>query len=185
MTAEEIRKKNKGGDDKQKEIPDFTAAWKKLYFDSEESLARAIDNYVSGQSFTDFLEQMGRQYLSCYKATSQNMDRFLANNPIPSKKDIARVAELVVAIEEKVDNLESDLSENLVAMAASVIKLVDYQAVLKDEILNLQKEVRALQTQINSLSPKMEAPAEPAENEEKPDPPPRQRGRNKKTNDQV
>ena len=131
-----------------KKLPNLTDAWKKIYFESEEVLARSIDEYVAGQSFTDFLEQMGSQYLSFYKATNQNMDRFFANNPMPSKKDIARVAELVVAVEEKVDNLESDLSANMAALAVNLIKLVDFQVVLKDELLALRQDVHAIQSQI-------------------------------------
>ena len=61
--------------------------------------------------------------MSFYKATNQNMDRFFANHPMPTKKDIARVCELVVAVEEKVDNLESDLSANMAGLASNLIRL--------------------------------------------------------------
>ena len=81
-----------------------------MYFESEEALLQAVDEYVAGDSFTEILEQMGSQYLAMYKATNHNMDRFFDNHPLPTKKDLARVCELVITVEEKVDHLEDDIA---------------------------------------------------------------------------
>lgn len=154
MTAEGDRIKSRDGENKKQEIPNLAEAWKKIYFESEEALARAIDDYVAGQSFTDFLEQMGSQYLSLYKTTTQNMDRFFANHPMPTKKDIARVAELVVAVEEKVDDFDSEFSANMNTLAVNLIKLVDFQNVMKDELTALRQDVKSLQKQIMIMNEK-------------------------------
>jgi len=186
VTSEENRKQSNGGEEKQQKIPNLADAWKKIYFESEEALAQSINEYVAGQSFTDFLEQMGSQYLSFYKATNQNMDRFFANNPMPSKKDMARVAELVVAVEEKVDNLDSDLSANMAALATNLIKLVDFQVVLKDELLALRQDVHSIQKQIIQMQGKKDG-IPPSALEENPaaEAPARPRGRSKKASDKV
>lgn len=152
MAAEEQGKK-KAKDDKQKQILDFAEAWKKMYFESESTLAKAIDEYVAGDSFTSFLEKMGAEYLSLYKTSNQNMERFFANSPVPSKKDVARVAELVLNIEDKVDNLDMEVSASLNGLAVSMMRLVDFQAVLKDELISLRQEVQSVQRQLQIIQP--------------------------------
>jgi len=144
VTAEGNQQESRAEEEKKKKILNLTEAWKKMYFESEGTLSKAVDEYVASDSFTEFLEEMGKQYLTMYKATSHNMDRFLANNPIPTKKDIARVCELVVDVEDKVDHLEQDFNGNMAGLASSLIRLVDFQMVLKDEILAVRQEVKAL-----------------------------------------
>ncbi len=152
MAAEEQGKK-KSKEDKQKEILDFTEAWKKMYFDTETNLAKAIDEYVAGDSFTALLEKMGAEYLSLYKTNNQNMERFFNNSPVPTKKDVARVAELVINIEEKVDNLDMQVSAGLNSLAANIMKLVEFQAVMKEEIISLHEDVQAVQKQLQAMQP--------------------------------
>ncbi len=153
MATEKNREKDSPKEDKQKQILDFAEAWKKMYFDSEATLAKAVDEYVAGDSFTSFLEKMGAEYLSFYKTNNQNMERFFANSPVPSKKDIARVAELVINIEEKVENLDMGVSAGFNSLAENMMRLVEFQAVLKDEIISLRQEVQALQKQLQSERP--------------------------------
>lgn len=152
VAADEQGKK-RSKEDKQKEILDFTEAWKKMYFDTETTLAKAVDEYVAGDSFTAFLEKMGAEYLSIYKTHNQNMERFFANSPVPTKKDVARIAELVINIEEKVDNLDMEVLAGLNSLAANIMRLVEFQAVMKDEIISLHKDVQAVQKQLQALQP--------------------------------
>ncbi len=156
MAADEQGNK-KAKEDKQKEILDFAEAWKKMYFETENNLAKAVDEYVAGDSFTAFLEKMGAEYLALYKTNNQNMERFFANSPVPTKKDVARVAELVINIEEKVDNLDMGVSVGLNSLAASIMKLVDFQAVLKDEVISLRQDVQAVQKQLQAIQPTPES----------------------------
>lgn len=153
MATDKNREKESPKEDKQKQILDFAEAWKKMYFDSEATLAKAIDEYVAGDSFTSFLEKMGAEYLSFYKTNNQNMERFFANSPVPSKKDIARVAELVINIEEKVENLDMGMSAGFNSFAENMMRLVEFQAVLKDEIISLRQDVQALHKQLQSERP--------------------------------
>ena len=145
MSAGKNPNNDQGDNNQRKSSPSLAEAWKQFYFKNEEAFAHAIDDYVAGQSFTDFLEQMGSQYLSTYKAYTNNMDRYFANNPGPSKKDIARIAELVVAVEEKIDNLDSDLGSQNRVIASSLIKLVDFQADLKQELSAIRQDIQTLQ----------------------------------------
>ncbi|HWP98068.1 MAG TPA: hypothetical protein VN426_14580 [Syntrophomonadaceae bacterium] len=135
---------NREKNEEERKIPDFAQVMKELYFQSEEAWTRAVKDFVGSQSFIPLLEQISGQYLSLHKATSQNMDKLLANYPIPTKKDIARVAELVVSVEDKVDQLETQISNNMNSLASSLIKLVEYQSTLKDEVQAIHQDVRLL-----------------------------------------
>jgi len=152
VAAEKNQEKEQASEDKQKQILDLAEAWKKMYFDTEATLAKAVDEYVAGDSFTAFLEKMGTEYLSMYKTQNQNVERFFANSPIPSKKDIARVAELVLNVEEKVDNLDLGISAGFSRLAENMSTLVDFQAVLRDELITLRQEVQLLQQQLQEAS---------------------------------
>jgi polyhydroxyalkanoic acid synthase PhaR subunit len=162
VTAEANQKNSQAQGEDKKGIHAITDAWKKMYYESEEVLARSMDEYVAGQSFTDLLEQMGNQYLTAYQATTHNTDRLFANNPLPTKKDIARVCELVIAVEEKVDHLESDFNGNMAGMASSLIRLVDFQVVLKDELLTIHKEVDSMRSQLIQMQEKISGLEVPA-----------------------
>lgn len=148
VTAEGNKKNSQTQGEDQKGFKTITDAWKKMYYENEAVLASSMDEYVAGQSFTDFLEQMGSQYMTAYKATNQNTDKFFANSPLATKKDIARVCELVIAVEEKVDNLESDFNGKMASLASSLITLVDFQVILKDDLWTIHEEVKALQRQL-------------------------------------
>ncbi|MEQ8235913.1 MAG: hypothetical protein ABRQ23_03960 [Syntrophomonadaceae bacterium] len=157
VTAEESRKKTQGQEEMQKQMLDFTEAWKKLYFETESAFAKAVEEYVSTDSFSDILQDFGKQYLAMYKSTSQNIDRFFDNHPLPTKKDIARICELVVDVEEKVDQLESDFNTNMAGLASSLIRLVDFQVALKDEMLAIRKEMLSLQKNLVQMQGKAAA----------------------------
>jgi polyhydroxyalkanoic acid synthase PhaR subunit len=151
VTAEDNQKGRLNQEELQKEVVKITEAWKKMYFDTEDALAKSVEKYVSSDSFTEFLEQLGKQYLTVYKASSQNVDRFFDNHPLPTKKDIARVCGLVVDVEEKVDQLENDINGNMAGLASSLIRLVDFQVILRDEMTSLRKDMHALQGQLQQI----------------------------------
>lgn len=157
MTAEESQKKTQGQEEMQKQMLDFAQAWKKMYFETESALAKAVEEYVSTDSFSEILQDFGKQYLAMYKSTSQNIDRFFDNHPLPTKKDIARICELVVDVEEKVDQLENDFNTNMAGLASSLIRLVDFQVALKDEMLAIRKEILALQKNLVHMQGKAAA----------------------------
>jgi len=154
VTAEESQKKTQGQEDMQKQMLDFTEAWKKLYFETESAFAKSVEEYVSTDSFSEILQDFGKQYLAMYKSTSQNIDRFFDNHPLPTKKDIARICELVVDVEEKVDQLENDFNTNMAGLASSLIRLVDFQVALKDEMLAIRKEMLSLQKNLVQMQGK-------------------------------
>lgn len=104
-------------------FPDFSELWKDLYFKNESAWADAFKKFVSTETFVKMLDQTLAQHLSLEKIAKQNMDKLFGLSSAPSKQDIARIAELVISVEEKVDSLDYQLLDNINRMADSLLTL--------------------------------------------------------------
>lgn len=140
-------------------IPDFSELWKELYFKTESAWAEAFREFISTKTFVNMMDNMLAQHLFNEKITRQNLERYFEATPMPSKKDIARVAELVISLEEKIDSLEIKSIQALQSMAESLIKMVDYQDTMQKELAALSQENQALHKRLDALINQPEAPA--------------------------
>lgn len=149
-------KKNHNKENLKEEIhiPDFSEAWKEMYFKTEAAWAEAFKELISTQTFVTLINKTLDQNLSNEKVNRQIMDKYMEMSPVPSKKDIARVAELVISLEEKIDGMEFQFNHVMSSMADSLLKIVDYQAGVKDELVNLRNDFTKLEKQIETLSKK-------------------------------
>lgn len=126
------------------QMPDLMELWKKIYFSTEETWSRSARDFVASDIFIQMLQEIKDQYLSAHKVSTAYMDKYFESNPVPSKKDIARVAELVIALEDKIDALDLQFANNLDSIARSFMKMVDIQQGLHQTVLRLQQEVQLL-----------------------------------------
>lgn len=131
-------------------MPDFVELWKELYFQAEESWANATKEFIGSKNFIGILDEIRDQYLSFHKISQQNTDQYFEANPLPSKKDIARIAELIIGLEDKVDDFDLHFSNNITMITNSLVKLVDYQEVLKQEIAALKRENSSLNKKLET-----------------------------------
>lgn len=106
-------------------FPDFAELWKEMYFKTETAWADAFKEFVSTDTFVKMLDQSLTQHLSMEKVNRQYVDKLFEYSAAPSKKDLARIAELVISVEEKIDNLDYQLLDNINTMAASLIMMAD------------------------------------------------------------
>jgi polyhydroxyalkanoic acid synthase PhaR subunit len=108
--------------DKEKiHMPDFAELWKEMYFKTETAWADAFKELISTQTFVGIINKALEQNLSNENVTRQMVDKYMEISPVPSKKDIARVAELVISLEEKIDQLEYQFSQTM-GMSISLIR---------------------------------------------------------------
>lgn len=138
-------------------VPDYSELWKEWYFRMEDIWAEAFREFITTKSFVNMMNSTLEQYLFNEKLSRQNMDRFLESSPFPTKNDVARVAELAVSLEEKIDNLEFNAISALESMADSLLKLVDSHENIKKELDALKKENQALNKKITSLNKQLPA----------------------------
>jgi polyhydroxyalkanoic acid synthase PhaR subunit len=126
-------------------FPDFAELWKELYFKTESAWADAFREYISTDTFVKMLDQSLNQHLSIEKITRQNIDKLFEYGVVPSKKDLARVAELVISVEEKVDYLDDQLVDNINKMADSLLRMLTF-------LEAGQKQISAMKEQIAEVS---------------------------------
>jgi len=176
--------------DKKIIMPDLIELWKEMYFMNEDAWTSATKEFITTQSFVSALDKIKEQLLNYHKISEQNLDNYYKINPVPSKKDIARVAELVIGLEDKVDELDIQFSSNINRITASLIKLVDFQANLKQDIRALRQENQAIQKKLDELTELLgskpgEAAAVIEETKQLPKAAPRKKTRKKESEGQM
>lgn len=167
--SEDSKASQKQADTEEKvSMPDFIELWKKLYFQAEDSWAHATRELIGSKNFVQMLDQIRDQYLSFHKISKQNTDQYFEVNPIPSKKDIARIAELIIGLEDKVDDFDLHFSNHITAITGSLIKLVDYQEVLKQEITALKQENASINKKLDTINRKLNTMARSQDSQKEP-----------------
>ena len=93
--------------------------WRQIYDTNERAwntiLERTVNNPAFAQSSGKILETL----LSAQKTVRDNMRSYLEQINLPTREDIARLGELIVALEEKVDQLDDRLARIERSMAAA------------------------------------------------------------------
>jgi len=143
MSGEESKNIN-GKRREEIHIPDLAELWKEIYFKSESLWSDVFREYIKTQSFVNLLDKSLEQYLANSKIVQENLDKYMEHNPFASKKDIARVAELVISLENKIDDLEGEIAKNIGRVAESLHRMLALQE-------RMQNEIGALKDEINTL----------------------------------
>lgn len=131
-------------------FPDFTELWKEFYFKTEDAWSEAFKEFVSSQSFVKLLNQTLNQQLLWKNISDKGLDNLSETSNIPSKKDLASLAELVISVEEKVDTIDYQLINNLTEISNSLYKIAN--ALEKN-----QKEITQIKTKLNTMNKKIDS----------------------------
>ncbi len=99
--------------------------WKKIYFSNEQVWTNAYRDFIKTDVFANSIDLILNTYLQYLKFQNDIVDRLMEESPLASKRDVARVAELVVSLENKVDGIELDVDEKLVGLDANVCCVKD------------------------------------------------------------
>ncbi|MBO8157994.1 hypothetical protein [Thermosyntropha sp.] len=148
-------------------MPDLSQLWKEIYFKTEEAWANAVREFISTRTFVDYLDKLLEYNLSTEKLLRQSMDRYMETVPLPSKKDIARVAEMVISMEDKVDNMEFQLMKNIDTIANSLLQMLSFQEKLQQEMADLKKQIDSINQKIESMANPVEKTVSKTEKKEK------------------
>jgi polyhydroxyalkanoic acid synthase PhaR subunit len=95
--------------------------WRQLYDANERAWTQALDQAMNRPEFGASSGKMLETMLAAQKAVRENMRTYLETINVPTREDIARLGELVVGLEEKIDQLADRLDgiEDAVRGAAS------------------------------------------------------------------
>jgi polyhydroxyalkanoic acid synthase PhaR subunit len=132
-------------------FPDLVELWKEYYFKNENSWAEVLKEVITKDTFVNMLDKTLDTHLSNEKLIRQNMDKYFERSAFPSKKDIARVAEMIISVEEKVEGLEDQLVDAVKSMANGMIAMAEAQKKSRDEIVALRKDIADLNEKLTPL----------------------------------
>jgi polyhydroxyalkanoic acid synthase PhaR subunit len=85
--------------------------FKQWYDASSETWSKAVGDVIGSEKFMESVKRFLESYTSFYKTFRRASEEYFRNLQIPTRSDVARVAELVVALEEKVDRIDDALED--------------------------------------------------------------------------
>jgi polyhydroxyalkanoic acid synthase PhaR subunit len=132
------------------------AFYKQWYDATSDTWARLVENTIGSEKFLELVRPFLESYASFLKTFRNAEEEYLKNLQIPTRSDIAHLAELVIALEEKLDQVDDAFEEGLtqVATLESIAKLDEHlnQAESKlDPLPTVLDKVRAIETTTQRL----------------------------------
>ncbi len=100
----------------QPSFPDPFTVFKQWYEATSDVWTKMADDVVANQEVLKASSEFLDSYARLYRALRRGNEEYWHNLQLPTRSDIARVADLVVSLEEKVDRIDDafdDLSERL------------------------------------------------------------------------
>ena len=79
--------------------------WRQLYDANERAWTEALEQTMSSPEFEESSGKMLETMLAAQKSVRDNMRTYLETMNVPTREDIARLGELVVGLEEKIDQV--------------------------------------------------------------------------------
>jgi ribosomal protein L12E/L44/L45/RPP1/RPP2 len=79
--------------------------WRELYDANERAWSTALGEAMGSPEFADSSGKMLETMLAAQKSVRDNMRTYLESMNVPTREDIARLGELVVGLEEKIDQV--------------------------------------------------------------------------------
>jgi polyhydroxyalkanoic acid synthase PhaR subunit len=84
--------------------------WRQIYETNERAWNAVLERTVNNPAFAESSGKILETFLSAQKTVRDNMRSYLEQINFPTREDIARLGELIVALEEKVDRLDDRLA---------------------------------------------------------------------------
>ncbi len=88
---------------------DVFGVWRELYDENERAWSAALEQAMGSSEFGESSGRLLETMLAAQKSVRDNMRVYLETMNVPTREDIARLGELVVGLEEKVDQIADRL----------------------------------------------------------------------------
>jgi hypothetical protein len=79
--------------------------WRELYDTNERAWTSALEEAMSSPGYNEASGKLLETMLAAQKSIRNNMRTYLETMNVPTREDIARLGELVIGLEEKIDQL--------------------------------------------------------------------------------
>ncbi len=80
-------------------------SWRQLYDTNERAWSAALEQAMGSPEFGESSGKLLETMLAAQKSVRDNMRTYLETMNVPTREDIARLGELVIGLEEKIDQL--------------------------------------------------------------------------------
>jgi polyhydroxyalkanoic acid synthase PhaR subunit len=91
--------------DEAGQAPDPYEVWRQLYETNERAWSAALEQAMGSPEFGESSGKLLETLLAAQKSSRDNMRIYLETMNVPTREDIARLGELVIGLEEKIDQL--------------------------------------------------------------------------------
>ena len=83
--------------------------WREWYEINERAWSSALEQAMDSREFSESSGKLLEAMLAAQKSVRENMRTYLETMNVPTREDIARLGELVVGLEEKIDQVADRL----------------------------------------------------------------------------
>lgn len=121
--------------------------FKQWYDASSETWSKVVDDIIGDEKFVENASQFMESYTSYYMVTRRANEDYFRNLQLPTRSDLARVAEMIVALEEKVDRVDEvfdDIEDGSSRLAT------------RDSLTDLEVRLSRVEKKLDALSPVLE-----------------------------
>ncbi|WCK53380.1 hypothetical protein PP175_18780 [Aneurinibacillus sp. Ricciae_BoGa-3] len=99
--------------------------WKSWYDVLEKTWGKSLDDWVKTEEYAAWTGQLQKWFFYSQEQYKKTMDQILNDNNLPNKDELARVAQLVIQLEEKVEKLDDRFDDELLTELQSIRQAVD------------------------------------------------------------
>lgn len=139
-------------------------AWKEVYEQTEKFWGKTLNETVQTEEYSAWMGSVLDLNLFYQKMMNDATKGYLEKVNIPTQEDIARVASLVINLENKVDNIEEFLDEKIESLGQPPAIKRDVTKVKQDihTLENKLDKILELLEKQNEVLGKLQVPAVPA-----------------------
>jgi polyhydroxyalkanoic acid synthase PhaR subunit len=166
---------------------------KQWYDATNEIWSKVVGDIIGTEKFMDMASQFLESYTSFTRTFSRASEAYFSRLQLPTRSDIARVAELVINLEDKVDRLDNEFEsfedrymqittgEAISGLSGRLERVESDIAALPAAVESLEKRLERVESKLDTLLEALEKPGreEPAK-AVRPAPAPRSRAQQPK-----
>jgi polyhydroxyalkanoic acid synthase PhaR subunit len=101
--------------------------WKSWYDLVEKTWGKTIDDFIKTTEYASLVGEYQKWFFYSQEQYKKIMDQVLHENNLPSKEEIARIAQLVIQLEEKVEKLDERIDDEILTKLQEIKEVLEKQ----------------------------------------------------------
>ena len=92
--------------------------WKNVYDQTEKNMNEVIHETLKTEAFSEWLGQVQNTYLQYQQLVQKSTEEYLKQVNMPSREEVASIASLIINLEEKIENIDQKIDDELIESPA-------------------------------------------------------------------